>query len=185
MTSRVTRDEWIDTAFDVLAKKGDSGLRVDELCSALGVTKGSFYWHFTDRAELVAEICSRWANGHADTLVELALETTADPLERLRRLHDRGKEKAGSDRAMRMWAGRDERIAAAVRAADRRIFGYMAKAFSDLGFPPAEAELRAKLLLYTAVGSYSVDSGIAPNAGPDQFERELRILARPLPPGER
>ena len=55
---RLTADDWIEAGFAVLADRGPNALRVDTLCDRLNVTKGSFYWHFTDmptyRDELAA-----------------------------------------------------------------------------------------------------------------------------------
>ena len=45
---RLTADDWIDAGFAVLADSGPNALRIDRLCERLDVTKGSFYWHFTD-----------------------------------------------------------------------------------------------------------------------------------------
>ncbi len=49
---RLTREEWLAKALEVLARKGVAGMRIDALSKALGVTKGSFYWHFKNRDEL-------------------------------------------------------------------------------------------------------------------------------------
>ncbi len=45
---RLSVDDWIQAGFAILADGGPNALRVDRLCERLGVTKGSFYWHFTD-----------------------------------------------------------------------------------------------------------------------------------------
>jgi AcrR family transcriptional regulator len=47
------RDEWIEAAIDLLAEEGVQGMRVEVLAKNFGVTKGSFYWHFKDRQDLV------------------------------------------------------------------------------------------------------------------------------------
>jgi AcrR family transcriptional regulator len=45
---RLSMDEWVQEGFRVLAEDGVKALTLDRLCRRLGVTKGSFYWHFTD-----------------------------------------------------------------------------------------------------------------------------------------
>src|SRR5436190_89599 len=45
---RLTADDWVQAGFAVLAESGPNALRIDRLCERLEVTKGSFYWHFTD-----------------------------------------------------------------------------------------------------------------------------------------
>jgi AcrR family transcriptional regulator len=43
-------DDWIEAGFAILAEEGMKALKIDRLSHRLGVTKGSFYWHFTDIA---------------------------------------------------------------------------------------------------------------------------------------
>jgi AcrR family transcriptional regulator len=51
---RLTRQDWIDAALEALETGGVPAVAVEPLASRLGVTKGSFYWHFKDRNELLA-----------------------------------------------------------------------------------------------------------------------------------
>src|SRR5258708_21900676 len=46
-SSRLSVDGWIQAGFAILAEEGMKALKIDRLCRRLGVTKGSFYWHFT------------------------------------------------------------------------------------------------------------------------------------------
>lgn len=61
--ARLGRAEWIEAALDALARDGAAGLRVEPLAKRLGVTKGSFYWHFKDRNALLAAALESWAEG--------------------------------------------------------------------------------------------------------------------------
>jgi AcrR family transcriptional regulator len=45
--SRLSVDDWVQAGFAILAEEGIKALKIDRLCRRLGVTKGSFYWHFT------------------------------------------------------------------------------------------------------------------------------------------
>ena len=54
---------WVDTAIDLLASEGVTGLRVEVLAKRCGVTKGSFYWHFKDRQALLDAVLLRWQEG--------------------------------------------------------------------------------------------------------------------------
>ena len=49
-SSRLSVDDWIEAGFAILAEEGMKALKIDRLSHRLGVTKGSFYWHFTDIA---------------------------------------------------------------------------------------------------------------------------------------
>src|SRR5574343_1151445 len=56
-------ERWVDTAIDVLAREGVTGLRVEVLAKRCGVTKGRFYWHFKDRRALLDAVLERWKEG--------------------------------------------------------------------------------------------------------------------------
>ena len=59
-SSRLSRDDWLDAAFQAVVEGGFDKVRVLGLAAALGVTRGSFYWHFVDHAELIAALLARW-----------------------------------------------------------------------------------------------------------------------------
>ena len=59
-TPRLTRDDWLDAAFKAVVDGGFDKVRVLVIAQALGVTRGSFYWHFTDHADLVTALIARW-----------------------------------------------------------------------------------------------------------------------------
>ena len=61
-TSRLTVDDWVQAGFAILAEDGIKALKIDRLCDRLAVTKGSFYWHFTDIAGYRATLIEAWAN---------------------------------------------------------------------------------------------------------------------------
>ena len=64
-SARVTLDrhEWIEAAIELLAEQGVQGMRVELLAKNFGVTKGSFYWHFKDRQDLVDGVLATWRDG--------------------------------------------------------------------------------------------------------------------------
>src|SRR5699024_11445314 len=58
--SPLTRADWEQEALALISEKGISALRVEPLARRLGITKGSFYWHFPGRDELLAQSLTRW-----------------------------------------------------------------------------------------------------------------------------
>ena len=60
---QLDRENWIESATDVLAREGLGGLRIEVLAKRCGVTKGSFYWHFKDRQDLLTAILEHWQEG--------------------------------------------------------------------------------------------------------------------------
>lgn len=79
------RDDWVEGALTAIAAGGLAALSVERLAKQLGATKGSFYWHFEDRADLIRAALAEWELRDTDRVIERASEI-ADPRERLRSL---------------------------------------------------------------------------------------------------
>jgi AcrR family transcriptional regulator len=181
-TNRVTRRDWIEAAYAALAREGERGITVNGLAARLGVTKGSFYWHFPGRAALVQAVLDRWAyertDGPAASRAGGPPTPGAEscPAARLRAMVELGGRVAPIDRAMRLWAHNDPKVAAAVRHADERLIGRLTGALVELGFAPDDAELRAVMMLRATVGAHFV-AGTA-NTAPDRYEQALAFFLR-------
>jgi len=80
---RLERQDWVSEALQALAVGGLAALSVERLAGELGATKGSFYWHFKDRADLVEATLAEWERRDTDRLIERA-STIDDPRDRLR-----------------------------------------------------------------------------------------------------
>lgn len=145
-------DAWIDAAFDALAEGGIDAVRVDPLAKRLGVTRGSFYWHFTDRAALHQAMLKEWRKRASYRIGSRIESRTAEPRERLKQTlalpnsTPRAKRAAAIELAIRLWAQRDAQATRAVRHIDRVRLSYYAKLFGDMGLAAAEARRRAYLL---------------------------------------
>lgn len=147
--ARLGRDDWVRAAYLMLGDGGTSALRVERLASHLGVTKGSFYWHFKDRADLLDALRKRWTEQLVIGRVE---EAGGPPDEKIRNLLDivvrsQRQHRGGSlELAMRSWARRDPETAKVVEAVDQARVDYTARLFRELGLPPGEAEARSFML---------------------------------------
>ena len=81
---RLNREEWLEKAIEVLSREGSGKLRVQGLSEALGVSKGSFYWHFKDRAEFLRAIVEFWSERYTKKVITAAEASGAEGLECLR-----------------------------------------------------------------------------------------------------
>ena len=157
----LTPDTWIEAATGVLVDQGIDHVRVDLLAQHLGVTRGSFYWHFKDREDLLRRVLQAWRETATENLTVRLESANEDPMEQLRgvlSLPFRGRAAARAARielAIRAWARRDQMARFAVDEADSSRIGYIAQLFSALGFPVVEARSRA-FLLYSYVVSESL-----------------------------
>jgi AcrR family transcriptional regulator len=148
----LTPETWIEAATQVLVDQGIDHVRVDVLAGQLGVTRGSFYWHFRDREDLLRRVLQAWSERATEQLTQRLASARTDPREQLRdviSLPFRGRAAAKAARielALRAWARRDEIARQAVDAADAARIGYHAQVFEALGFKADEARMRGFLL---------------------------------------
>ena len=146
------------------------------LAQHLGVTRGSFYWHFKDREDLLRRVLQAWRETATENLTVRLESANEDPMEQLRgvlSLPFRGRAAARAARielAIRAWARRDQMARFAVDEADSSRIGYIAQLFSALGFPVVEARSRA-FLLYSYVVSESLMPTLSTPAQKDDRRR--------------
>lgn len=149
--TRLNRDAWIVGAVALLAERGVNAVKVEPLARRLGVTKGSFYWHFKNRPALLASILSRWEEKQTDLLIRIADHPGATPAERLRMLLEMtvggfaDPEFRSAEIAIRNWSRNDADALMAVRAVDARRSVYIENFFIALGFSEAAARTRGGL----------------------------------------
>ena len=94
---RLGRDDWLDAAFDAVVDGGFDQLRVVALAQTLGVTRGSFYWHFADHADLVKVLLARWQQREIAEDLRIQAESSDDPQADLLRLLDLALARGGAD----------------------------------------------------------------------------------------
>ena len=144
--SRVSVDDWIQAGYAILAEEGIKALKLDRLCERLGVTKGSFYWHFDGMPRYRAALIAAWGELRDEDRRSFDDMADLDPRERLARMMSAlvSPRHWTLERAMREWARLDESVAASVRASDGRVLQAVRQAFLDYGFDADEAELPRK-----------------------------------------
>ena len=143
---RLTREDWVRAALLALADGGTAAVAVEPLAARLGATKGSFYWHFADRQELIEAALETWERTSTDEILA-ALATVADPVERLRRGFEVAmalEEDEHPDVRLLPSAGDPVVAPVARRVQDKRL-RFLARTFREMGFPPPEARRRAVL----------------------------------------
>ena len=176
--SRLTTDDWLQAGYTILAEDGLKSLKIDALCRRLGVTKGSFYWHFQDMAGYRAALIESWGNLRDDDRSRIEAVDELPPRERLVQMMASlvSPRHWTLERAMREWARTDEAVADSVRAADRRILAAVRRAIEDLGFDAEDADLRANATFAAGIGFLHL-LGHAPDSRlSEQSERFLDVM---------
>ena len=153
-SGRLSIDDWTERALALLMDEGVGAIKINRLCADLGVTKGSFYWHFADLEALMAAITERWTRETREALSALEQLHHLPPLERIRAMAMRlvDQRSYSVERALREWAHTEQRVAAVIREADQFVFELVQAALVELGLSPSGARLRAGLLVYAGIG---------------------------------
>ena len=144
----VSREDWIDVAWDALGEAGVEGVRVERLARRLGVTKGSFYWHFKTRPDLIDALLDRWL-GMREELRSGFLKSNPDPAERIWKAIERGivRGTRGQAAAFRLWAQRHPEIASRIQEADGARRQFLIDQFRALGLDDGTASVRADVYM--------------------------------------
>ncbi len=154
------RAAWIKGALVALSEEGYAGLRVETLAKRLKVTKGSFYWHFRDRRDLLDAVLDEWKAGR---IADIKKQTAARSGEELAALHhtievysaSRNRKGLPIELAVREWALRDARAAKVVEEVDAERLACATRLFITLGLEDSEAAARS-VMLYAYVFGYSL-----------------------------
>lgn len=154
------RAAWIAGALDIVAQDGIDGLRVEGLAKRLGVTKGSFYWHFKDRRDLIDAVLDDWRAGR---IRDINKQTTAEPgneeaaLRHTIEVYAAAKNRKGIsiEASIRLWARQDANGLAVVEEVDAERLECTRRLFLARNLPPAEAAARSALL-YAYVFGFSM-----------------------------
>ena len=156
----LSRQDWVLAARSSFIKGGIHTVKVDHLARRLGVTRGSFYFHFRGRADLLDALFQLWRAQNAEPFEEVARDPCIKGWDRIQRVVDLWLEETrfspAFDTAMRDWARSARRVADAVRAADRSRIALLDTAYREMGFADNEASIRARVTYSQQVGYYAL-----------------------------
>ncbi|MGD1855461.1 MAG: TetR/AcrR family transcriptional regulator [Leptolyngbyaceae cyanobacterium] len=123
----------------------------------MGVTKGSFYWHFKNREELLTAIFQAWIALQTSGIIEQVEMKEGDAIAKLLYLFELAIEDDGRiENAIRAWATNDAKIAPALAEVDQRRLDYTKDLFLRAGFDSFDAIVRARMAYYTLVGEFTI-----------------------------
>lgn len=97
LPARLTPDDWLDAAFNAVVEGGFDKVRVLVIAATLGVTRGSFYWHFVDHAALISALLERWRQREIELDRYWKAQSSDDPQADLERLLEGALAHAGAD----------------------------------------------------------------------------------------
>lgn len=157
----LTREDWISGAWDMLGERGMDGVRVEPLARRLGVTKGSFYWHFKDRGELLEALLSRWFSIWDDQM-SADMEMAESPADRIWALFESviGRVTRGQTVALRMMSHSDADLARRIEERDNQRLSFLMSQLKLIGFSAEEARVRGQVYQAIMTGEYLRSGGL-------------------------
>ncbi|MFT5722012.1 MAG: AcrR family transcriptional regulator [Motiliproteus sp.] len=180
MNSKLKREVWVQEAMSALAEGGVSSVKVEVLAKTLRVTKGSFYWHFKTRLELLEQMLLFWRAGRISTIErQVASEKPPQEVlaELLRLYMDRTNPRGTAiELAVRDWARTESFAAEIVAQVDEQRLLSVASLYRKLTRSDDEAQARAYLFYSYIFGSSLLNTSSAALAD----EAHLRQLCAAL-----
>jgi AcrR family transcriptional regulator len=145
--------DWIRAATARFAQEGIEAVRVEVLARDLRVSKGSFYWHFRDREDLLNTMLAHW-EGEETAWLHEAAGGEKSAAARWANLVERSADtqRCRFEAALRSWAWRDDRIAGRVAAVEKAGREFIAQVLRDVGFAPRAADSWADLAQLVYLG---------------------------------
>ena len=183
----LTAEDWAAAALDAMAAGGLEAVAVEPLARRLGVTKGSFYWHFASRHALVHAALQMWERIETEDTVA-GVEQEPDPYERIVKLFKRGN---ASYRSGRLYlalaaASEDPAVGRVVKRVSERRLAYLHRCYLALGLSERDAKLWSTFAYATYIGNQQVHRD-APDNFPeaDEFREYFKLMLRTLIPRPR
>ena len=152
---RLTPEVWIEAAYAAFEDGGIEAVRVDTLAKGMGITRGSFYWHFKNRRELLHAVVDRWRCTETENVIEANEAAGGTSSERLLRLLRNCSEDDGRfEIGVRAWAKNDALARETVARVDESRIAYMTQLAQDIGLVETEARARARIAYLAWLGIY-------------------------------
>ncbi|MDX1742605.1 MAG: TetR/AcrR family transcriptional regulator [Ruegeria sp.] len=153
---KVTREDWLNVAMDVLISDGVDQIKVLNLAERMAVSRSSFYWYFKSRQELLDALLARWQATNTAALVAQA-ESPADTITGAvcnvhRCVVNTDLFDTALDFAVRDWARKSGKVRRALDQSDARRLQALHAMFTRYGYSEVEAETRARVLYYMQIG---------------------------------
>ncbi len=158
---KVTRDDWLNVARDILVSDGVAEVKVLAIGDRLGVSRSSFYWYFKSRKHLLEVLLDDWEDRNTATIERLCAKPTdtitGGVLNFFLCFLDTSLFDRGLDFAVREWSRRDGSVRQRIDTADRKRLEAVTAMFVRHGYDEADADVRARILYYMQLGYHALD----------------------------
>ena len=158
--SQLQRFDWLLAALELFIAEGIEAVRITRLADVLGVTRGSFYWHFTNRDDLIESLVTYWRDKNTSVIIEAVNSATSlsdGIFNFFDTCVDSNQFDPRLDLAIREWARRSEDIRQQIDMADSTRVKAITNLFSRYAYPMPEAFIRARVIYFAQIGFYALD----------------------------
>jgi len=166
------REIWLDTARRALIEEGTAGIEINKLAKRLGSSRGGFYWFFKNRAQMLDELLTYWADTSTVLFERILQNPGGNGMEEYLALTnlwiDEDQYDPKWDGAVRDWARTSEAVRKVVQKVDQKRIAVLEQIFNDMGYTGKEAHIRARVMYYHQVGYYAM--------GVQESKKERRAL---------
>lgn len=158
---RLNREKWLEKSLSVLADAGNEMLTIEVLCERVGMSRGSFYWHFKDRDDFITAIIEYWEQQSTTALRDYMLSLDCGPEKRLQNLLEKILTFRFSklELPMRLWAMKNPKTKEVLQRIDRTRYEGVRSLFIDMGFTGDELEMRTQtfVIYYNFMDGFSIE----------------------------
>jgi AcrR family transcriptional regulator len=153
---KVTRDDWVNVAMDVLISDGVEQVKVMNLAERMAVSRSSFYWYFKSRQDLLDALLAKWQATNTAALIAQAEAPAKTITAAVCNVHrcvvNTDLFDTALDFAVRDWARRAGKVRRMLDQSDARRLDALRAMFARFGYEELEAETRARVLYYMQIG---------------------------------
>jgi AcrR family transcriptional regulator len=176
-------DDWIAAANDLLVSENIRGVRISALCMKLRVTKGSFYWHFSNRKDLLRALLDSWQRRMTLNIANKLGRLTNGARSTLRALLTLPRKTfsargAAVEMSVRYWGRREKLAHDALKEVDKIRLSSFEQSFQRLGFPAREARLRGYVAYAIMMGDSILKETLREEVATEEFvDLAVQLLA--------
>jgi AcrR family transcriptional regulator len=148
------RNKWFEAALKALVEEGVDAVRIERLAPRLGITRGSFYHHYKDHADLLRALLEHYVETNQQRFLTMLPLLQGTAKEKLWVLWTATADQSFRDYdwAVRMWGMHDPHVAAVLEQIDNKRMDVMINLFKEMGFSEDESWIRAALAYHGSLG---------------------------------
>lgn len=179
---RVSREDWIVAATEVLRESGVDGVKVIVIAKKMGVTSGSFYWHFEKLSDLLDAVLYHWEHHLTDHVIQDAVNFGGSGEQRIYNLMRQvlTDKAAEPDHAISIWAKTDPKARKSYDRTLSRRFKFAAWMFKQIDFSPEDAKTRGRLMVAYLMGE-STSNLLLHEDWEETLKRQFEVLVSGRP----